>query len=150
MGHEAIVYGMIQGARYRFGDRFRELHERNAVEIGRLPEEDPWPWLVRGHFALPAAYPEGLYRTQVIRVGLSMKDDPGDTAVWDLWLSKLEAVLRRLYWVRTIVHVQTELPKTTRSYVWDPTEAALAGMYADDPQPIASWARRQIRIVDDG
>ena len=47
------------------------LNRRPFTAMGILD----WPWVVRGIFALPAPYPQGTYRRQVIHFGLSIKDD---------------------------------------------------------------------------
>lgn len=75
MGHEVIIYGAIVGPALS-GERFRTLQARNKAVINRLPAEDQWPWLTRGNFALPGAWPQGTYRQQIIHFGLTMKDDP--------------------------------------------------------------------------
>jgi hypothetical protein len=60
MGYEAILYGRIVGASGPVGENYRVLQDRNRAIINRLPREDDWPWLVRGMFALPAGFPEGI------------------------------------------------------------------------------------------
>ena len=57
MGHEAIISGRIVGASWQVGERFRWTHDLNRVALAALPENDDWPWVVRGIFALPAPYP---------------------------------------------------------------------------------------------
>jgi hypothetical protein len=108
MGHEAIVHGRIVGASWRVGERFARTHEPNREALSAVPENDDWPWLVRGVLALPAPYPQGTYRRQVIHFGLSMKDDPLDPGLWDRWLEKFERVLRQLSWRSARAHVATD------------------------------------------
>ena len=92
MAHEAIIYGRIIGASWRVGERFAWTHELNRAALATIPEDDVWPWLVRGIFAPPAPYPQGTFRRQVIHFGLSIKDDPGNRGIWDVWFGKFEAV----------------------------------------------------------
>jgi hypothetical protein len=140
MGHEVIIYGRIVGASWRVGERFTWLHDLNREALAQLPEGDDWPWVVRDVFALPAPYPQGTYRRQIIHFGLSLKDEPHDRGVWDVWLSKFEKVLRRLYWWSATLHLQTDFEKP-RIFEWTPTEAAMARLYDDPPQPITEWSR---------
>lgn len=138
MGHEAIVYGRIFGASWHAGERFRWLHDLNREAIAKVPEDDDWPWVVRGIFALPAPYPQGLYRRQVIHFGLSLKDDPVDPKIWDVWLGKFEAVLRRLYWFSVVAHVQTD-NGPSKVFEWVPTELALGRLYDYPPVAVSKW-----------
>lgn len=140
MGHEAIVYGRIVGASRRVGDRFTWTHDLNREALTAVPEDDDWPWVVQGIFALPAQYPQGTYRRQVIHFGLSIKDEPCDRGIWDLWLCKFEGVLRRLYWWSTVAHIATDF-EPPRVVEWVPTEAAMGRLYDDPPQPVAEWVR---------
>ena len=140
MGHEAIVSGRIVGARWRVGERFSWTHELNREALATVPEDDDWPWVVRGIFALPAPFPQGTYRCQVIHFGLSIKDEPTDRGIWDLWLGKFEAVLRRLYWWSALAQVDTEF-EPPRVFEWAPTEAARGRLYDDPPRPVDEWVR---------
>ena len=114
----------------------------------RRPRQGPggrrWPWVVRGIFALPAAYPQGLYRQQVIHFGLSLKDEPTNRGIWDIWLGKSEAVLGRLYWSSAVAHVHTDF-EPPRVFEWVPTEGALGRLYDDPPAPVSEWVR-SVRI----
>jgi hypothetical protein len=85
LAHEVILYGSIEGAEH---ERLRVL---NAVALSELPAEDEWPWLVRGMFALPAEWPQGPFRSQIIHFGASLKDEPHDRACWDTWIGKFES-----------------------------------------------------------
>jgi hypothetical protein len=140
VGHEAIIYGNIVGAGWRAGEQFALLYELNRQAILQVPTDDNWPWIVRGIFALPAAWPQGTYRSQLIHFGLSMKDDPGNRQIWDIWLGKFEAILRRMYWTSATAHIETDFDDlgTIR---WAPTKESLGLLYDDPPQPIAAWTR---------
>jgi hypothetical protein len=140
MGHEAIIYGRIEGAHWNAGERFSWTHELNQNAIASIPASDEWPWLVRGMFALPSPWPMGTYRTQIIHFGASIKDEPGDERVWESFTTKFEAVLGTLYWYSAVLHLQTDfIPH--RLYKWVPTPAALSRLHDDPPQPITDWER---------
>lgn len=141
MSHEVIIYGRIIGATRRAGADYFLLHERNRAVVNRLPREDRHPWLVRGMFALPGGRPQGTFRRQVIHLGASIKDHPEDPDLWDEWLIKFESLLRRLYWWSAVVHLTTEFTPKERMYEWRPTQAAMGGLYAEQPQPVGEWVR---------
>ena len=140
MGHEAIIYGRVIGVSWRVGERFTWTHDLNREALAQVPEDDDWPWVVRGIFALPAPYPQGTYRRQVIHFGLSIKDDPTNRGIWDAWLGKFEGVLGRLYWQSAVVHLDTEF-EPPRVFEWVPTEAAMGRIHDDPPRPVAEWVR---------
>ena len=140
VGHEVIVYGCIQGAQGRREKDLDPLQLWNAPVIAELPEEGEWPWLVRGMFALPAPWPQGTYQSQLIHFGASLKDEPGDRAVWEQWLQKFEALLRNLYWFSAVVHLETEF-EPDRVYRWTPSAAAMQRLYVDSPQCVWEWNR---------
>lgn len=137
MGHEVIIFGSIEGADT---ERLRAL---NAAALAELPAEDEWPWLVRGMFALPAGWPRGTYRTQVIHFGASFKDEPQDQSCWDGWVGKFEAALRQLYWWSATLHLVSEF-EPERMFRWLPTAAAVDRMVCDSPQPVQEWVRSVI------
>lgn len=146
MGHEAIVYGCIVGASWRVGERFTWTHDLNREALAGIPEQDDWPWVVRGIFALPASYPQGTYRRQIIHFGQSIKDEPNDRGIWEVWLRKFESVLRRLYWWSAYAHLSTDF-ESPRIFEWVPTEAAINRLREDPPQPVTEWLR-SIRMID--
>jgi hypothetical protein len=142
VGHEAIVYGRIIGSSWRAGERFAWTHELNRDALAAVPATDDWPWVVRGMFALPAPYPEGTYREQVIHFGLSIKDEPNDRGIWDVWLGKFETVLRQLYWTSAVAHITTDF-EPPRVIKWTPTEAAMGRLYDEPPQAVSEWVRSE-------
>jgi hypothetical protein len=142
VGHEVIVYGRIIGATLQPGERFRLTYELNRQALERVPEDDDWPWVVKGMFALPAPYPQGTYRRQVIHFGASIKDEPCDRSIWDLWINKFEQVLRQLYWWSAAVHLSTEF-EPPKLIEWTPTDAALGRLYSDPPVPVNEWVRSE-------
>lgn len=140
MGHEVIVFGSIEGADPE------PLRALNAAALSELPAEDEWPWLVRGMFALPALWPQGTYRCQVIHFGASLKDEPEDRSCWDVWIGKLETLLRRLHWWSATLHLVTEF-EPERVFRWLPTSAAVDRMIGDPPQPVQEWQRSVIVLA---
>ena len=138
MGHEAIIYGAIIGASYTAGDRLRILQQHNRRVLEALPDEDPWPGLTRGVFAVPAESAPEIYMSQVIHFGLSTKDDPYDRSRFDPWFQKFERLLRQLFWYSAVAHLETELDPPRR-YVWLPTERAVERMVANPSSPIDEW-----------
>ena len=111
MGHEAILSGRILCGDGRGGASLHHvvaLQVRNRAVIDRLTREDQWPWLTRGIFCVPHQWPVGLYRTQVITFGESLKDDPTDRNCWHRWLAKFESLLRQLYWWSAAVWLHTD------------------------------------------
>jgi hypothetical protein len=139
VGHEVIVFGSIEGAD---PERLRAL---NAAALAELPAEDERPWLVRGMFALPAGWPHGTYRAQVIHFGASFKDEPPDRACWDAWVGKFEALLRRLHWWSATLHLVTEF-EPERVFRWLPTAAAVDRMVGDPPQPVREWRQSVVAL----
>lgn len=145
MGHEVIISGRVVGASWRRGEQFTRTYDLNREALAAVPEDDDWPWVVRGIFALPAPYPQGTYRRQVIHFGLSLKDAPGDPGTWDVWLGKFEAVLRQLYWWSAQAQIDTEFGPP-RVFEWVPTEAAMKRLLDDPPQPVSEWVR-SVRVM---
>ncbi len=141
MAHEVILYGSIEGVEH---ERLRAL---NAAALADLPAQDEWPWLVRGMFALPADWPQGTFRSQVIHFGASLKDEPQDRACWDAWIGKFEEVLRRLYWYSATLHLVTEF-EPDRVFRWIPTPAAAALLSHEPPQPVQEWERSLIVLSE--
>jgi len=152
MGHEVIIYGVIESVMH-----FNNLlvqQENNRSVLGNLPATDEWPWLTRSMFTVPESYPRGIYHTPVIHFGLSMKDDAPaplastvdgrpewpmrDRECVDGWIARFEALLRKLYWIGANVHISTEF-ETPRVLYYTATTAAINKMIADDPQPIQEW-----------
>jgi hypothetical protein len=145
MGHQIVIYGMIEGP--AAGDQMRALKEHNDAIIRGLPAEDQWPWLTRSMFALPGRWPQGTYREQIIHFGLSMKDDPPlspnsafkpdrgwpkeDRKSVYGWIEKFEKLLREMFWFGANVHLITEF-EADRVFYYPPTKAAF--------MPIASLA----------
>jgi hypothetical protein len=152
MGHEANLYGRILAGDGVGGTRLQHvqrLQERNCAVINSLPLEDEWPWLIRQMFTMPVRWPYGIYRTQVISFGESLKDEPNNRACWDIWLGKFEMLLRRLHWWSAVVHLTTDF-EGERTFRWEASEDAIARMFVDDPRPIDQWRRTMTKGGDAG
>ena len=160
MGHQVIIYGMIEGV--SFSEKHKHLlPDHNENVINELPSDDSWPHLTRSMFALPEKGAQGRYQAQIIHFGLSMKDEPplSPSAAYDPqhgwpkkdrqsvygWLAKFENVLRRLYWYGANVHATTDF-EPDRVFYYTPTEAAVEKMIADDSQTINEWELKIINI----
>ena len=139
MSHQAVIYGVIEGATYTTGD-YRRLQEHNAKVISTLPDTDEWPWLVKAMFALPAPYPEGTFQDQIIHFGASFKDDPYDRSCWDEWFEKFERLLQRMFWYSATVVLETDF-EPDRKFQWIPDDQACEKMVSANPQPISSWSK---------
>lgn len=138
-----MVYGVIVGASYRAGEHYAKLQIRNEHTIRSLKRDEDWPWVDLSIFSLPGPYPLGTYRRQIIHFGLSIKDDPNDEleSWWNTWLEKFEDVLRRLFWTSARLHIERDFEPRRREYGWSPTDKALAAMYDELPEPVATWER---------
>jgi hypothetical protein len=136
------VFGCIEGA------ELAPLRTRNASTLAALPVEDEWPWLVRGMFSLPADWPQGTYRTQVIHFGASLKDEPHDRSCWDAWLGKFEAVLRRLHWWSATLNLRTEF-EPERVFRWVPSQTAIDAMVGNPPHCVQEWTRSVV-VLESG
>lgn len=136
MAHESIVYGVIVGLPWRTSD-YRRLQRWNRERIERLPRSDAWPFLTRGMFAIPGDEPdEGTFRSQVIHFGATLKEVEWS---WHLWLPKLEALLRELYWEEAHVHLRTEATVGHHHYAYRAREVAKRIFDSEPPLPIADW-----------
>lgn len=148
MGHQIVIYGMIEGASL-VGERIRTLQTRNEEIIQCLPDEDEWPWLTREMFAVPGKTPQGTYREQIIHFGLTLKDDPSesiqnyetrDRECVAGWVAKFEKLLSQLYWISVNLHIHTDF-EPDRVFYYLPTTLALDNMYRENPQSIHVWER---------
>jgi hypothetical protein len=115
VGHQAIIYGRIQGARESAKGLTGCLHTHNAAPIQTLPDRDEqWPFLARHLFGLADHLLDwdadrGLYKSQVIHFGASFKDEPREEAHWKNWLIKFEGLLlKKLVWESAKVHCETD------------------------------------------
>ena len=158
MGHEVIIYGIIEGA--SAGPRDYRLHQRkNETVLESLPETDDWPWLTRAMFQLPSPHPQGTYQTQIIHFGLSMKDgaplnraggydngydpltnwrDPARDSITG-WIEKFENLLRQMFWWGADVYIHTDF-EPDRKFCYTISDAAIKSLCdANDPIPVTDW-----------
>jgi hypothetical protein len=112
----------------------------NVAVISSLPDDDEWPFLSGKMFALPAPWPHGTYRCQIIHFGMSLKDDPYDRGIWDVWLRKLENVIQQLYWFSVTAYIRTDF-EPDRMLRWLPTDRAVELMVAEPHQSVNEWTR---------
>ncbi|MCU5788193.1 hypothetical protein [Alloalcanivorax marinus] len=136
MDNESIVYGCIKPL--PFGDERQRkascFHNRRAVRA--LPEADESPFLGQDMFAFSADPGGGGYQTQVIHFGQSYRAVEYE---WAHWIAKFERLLKQMYWVSAVVHLDTELAGT-HTFHWD-----CADDYhepSDDPLRVrCEWSR---------
>ena len=120
MGYKVIIYGRIEGASppsYLKTTPFRDkVYHHNRCVIEGLPDTDSeWPFLTRHMFslALPKLewnYDRGIYKTQIIHFGASLKVDRSNTDFVNQWLDKFEQqLLKPLVWYSAVVHFEHEV-----------------------------------------
>jgi len=158
MGHQAIVYGRIQGTKSP-NPRFNVFHHYNrGVLEDRLPDkDDDWPFLTRHMFSIAElSIPfsdRGIYKSHIIHFGGSLKDDPDEERHWDLWLDKFELLLRHLVWVSAKVHIETDF-RPERVYIYRSDSEALTKMRENILEMghmcelSMTWRREQVEITD--
>lgn len=106
MQTESIVYGCIKHLPFGGLQNRKQSCFVNRRVVHQLPTADGWPFLCREMFAVPADdLMGGTFETQVIHFGMSYR---GVEYEWRAWLDKFEALLKRMYWVSAIVHLETE------------------------------------------
>jgi hypothetical protein len=138
MAHETLIFGFIRGPVLAWENSF-PLLERNAQEIGRLSEEDDYPFLARGMFTIPNLENWSVvFRSPVIHFGSSIKGiEFGDIPEW---LSKFEDLLSRLYWSKAEVHFITDVMGSHR-YSWEAESSIFEQYHTGNPQPTTKWQR---------
>lgn len=119
MNNESIVYGCIKHLPFGDVEARRASCFANRRAIHQLPAADDWPFLCREMFAVPGDdLMGGTFETQVIHFGMSYR---GVEYEWKSWVEKFEALLRRMYWVSAVVHLETEL-SGIHTFVWESAE----------------------------
>ncbi len=142
MSHETIVYGYIDGATYT-SEKYRKYQKLNMEIIKRLPDEDEYPYLSRRMFsAPPASYYRGTFRAQVIHFGGSMKGLEWSEV--DIWVSKFESLLKKLYWFSAVAHVEPEIDSSYR-FTWLPKYAPVT-IHEEYGKllPVTEWEREKV------
>lgn len=116
MDQETIVYGIIKdvaSSDARFQQKSRLI---NCDALLDLSDADTFPYLTASMFSIPEEDLEhGTYQTQVIHFAASYQ------AVeyhWEQWMSKFEALLKKMYWVSATVHLETEL-SGKHTFFWE-------------------------------
>ena len=142
MAQEAVIHGAIVCPAAPGDPREALMADTNAEVVSTLPQLDHWPWLTRSMFALPAGFPQGSYRSQVIHIGLSIKGRPNEPQWLDPWLDKFEGVLRRCYWVRARLIVEPDDGDAVLVH-WTPSADALRALQTDPPTPVGHWLRTE-------
>ncbi len=137
MDSESIVYGCIK--HLPFGDLVQRKAScmQNRLAIRQLPQADQWPFLCREMFAVPGDdLMAGTFQTQVIHFGMSYQAVEYE---WEHWLHKFETLLKRMYWVSAVVHLETEL-SGHHTFAWDAAEVCHEP--SDEPLRVrCEWAR---------
>jgi hypothetical protein len=139
MSHETIVYGFIgiPGSIYS-GSNYQEMQIRNQQILDHLPETDAYPCLTKSMFSITGAdYLQGTFRLRIIHFGGSLKYLEGEDI--PLWIAKLESLLKKLFWLDAVVHIQTEI---SGHYVYQYTaDPGAVDFRAENPQPVTVWQR---------
>jgi hypothetical protein len=138
MAHETLIFGFILGPHRAWENSF-PLFERNAQEIGRLSEEDDYPFLARDMFTVSNLENWSVvFRSPVIHFGSSINGiEFGDIPEW---LSKFEDLLSRLYWSEAEVHFITDVMGPHR-YAWEADKTIFEAYHTGNPQPTTKWQR---------
>lgn len=133
---ESIVYGCIKHLPFGNLDERRRscLHNRRVVNA--LPGVDEWPFLCNEMFAVPGDdLMAGTYQTQVIHFGMSYRAVEYE---WEHWIRKFEALLRDMFWVSAVVHLETELAGH-HTFLW---ETEVCHEPSSEPLQVrCAWAR---------
>lgn len=100
---ESVVYGCIKNIAVERGVEHRQ---NNRAAILELPSAESWSLVNREMFALPERQCANLHlTTDVMHFGASYQ---GVEHEWKYWLEQFESLLRKMYWVSAIVHLETE------------------------------------------
>ncbi len=116
---ESIVYGCIKHLPFGELDERRASCFTNRRVIHQLPMTDAWPFICREMFAVPSdEILGGQYKTQVVHFGMAYH---GVEYEWSSWVEKFEDLLRKMYWVSAVVHLETEL-SGVHTFMWESSE----------------------------
>jgi hypothetical protein len=116
MTQESVVYGCIKDMVFTTDmEETRRRRQVNRRVLLALPSVEDWPLLSREMFVMPSEtlVVDDLH-TDVVPFGSSYR---GIEYEWEQWLSRFEAILRRMYWVAATVHLETEF-NGTHTFVW--------------------------------
>lgn len=136
MKSESIVYGCIQ--HLPFGDPVARqascLHNRRVLRT--LPSVELNELFYRELFTAQTPLDKKSWRSQVIHFGASYESVEYE---WGHWIRQFEELLKDMYWVSAVVHLETEL-YGTHSFNWQAAEA----YHAPGEAPLqvrCEWAR---------
>ena len=137
MDNESVVYGCIKHLPLGSAAGCRASCDHNRQVIDTLPGADGWPFLCRDMFSVPGAdLFSGQYQTQVIHFGMSYRAVEYE---WDQWMAQFEALLKQMYWINAVVHLETAF-SGHHTFIWDcPDEG-----HEPSSQPLkvrCEWAR---------
>lgn len=107
MNQESVVYGCIQDmALANNPEQLHSQRQHNRQVLMSLPGLEEWPLLSREMFSLPVA-PLSLdqVQTDVMHFGCSYNAVEYE---WQQWIDRFEALLKNMYWVSAMVHLETE------------------------------------------
>lgn len=114
MNPESIVYGCIKDVTSKYSESVRRRANRSALLA--LPQVEQWPYLCQEMFSIPELQPApNNFQTEVVHFGASYQAIEYE---WSGWLEKFEALLKDMYWVSAIVHLETELTGT-HTFTWE-------------------------------
>ena len=129
MNQESVVYGCIKDVKSHLQDPVRQ--DTNRTAMLRLPKAEDWSFLSQEMFALPQPNSDAIiesgddasskssraacYSTEVIHFGASYQAIEYE---WKGWLAAFEALLKDMYWVSAIVHLETEL-SGLHTFTWE-------------------------------
>jgi len=147
MSHEIIIYGYIEGATWRT-EKYRKYQYRNMEIVSELPEDDEWPYLTASMFSSsdPDSY-RSTFRGHLLHFGSTTKERGDDQR--DLWISKFEALLAKLYWFSAVAHFETETRGIYKyewkmNSEWRMESGTLKTNYDIDVLPPTSRWKRQV------
>jgi hypothetical protein len=137
MGEVTVLHGCIYGAQGSSAGtaHWTGLFRRNLAAIAELPLPGEGLPLTASMFTVPMDWgSRTFWRHQPIHFAGSFNnvDFDGD---WPEWVDRFEALLRRMFWLKAHLHVDSEL-LGERHYVWRMTSG---DPYADPPTPVTAW-----------
>ncbi len=117
MNQESVVYGCIKDVVYTSeGSDLNTHREHNKRVMQSLPSIEDWPLISREMFSAPVQFTAlDDVHTDVVHFGISYKAVEHE---WQSWLNKFEDMLKQMYWVSAVVHLETEY-SGTHTFTWD-------------------------------
>ena len=114
MNQESVVYGYIKTAN-DIGASGGQASIVNRRALMHLPTQDTCALITRDMFSTPSLI-TGSDSTEstIIHFGYAYK---GIEYEWQLWMSRFEDLLQKMYWDSVIVQLETEL-SGTHTFSW--------------------------------